>query len=86
MTRIVAVAVLVGKMIASEPAPARHGHVIRALYELNHEICVQPDEFGFLTDDGMFAGRQEAKEIARAAGQLLPRHSPSDELFSEDVW
>ena len=86
MTRIVSAAIRVGDMIASMPAPARHGHVLRPLCELNNEICVQPEDYGFLTDAGKFVDRGEAKRIAREAGQLLPRCSPRDELFSEDVW
>ena len=43
-------------------------------------------EQGFITEGGKFVGRQEAKIIAREAGQLLPRASDSILLFSEDIY
>ncbi len=65
----------------SAPPPARH-HNLFALTGRN------PDDQGFLTSTGRFVGREEALNIAEAAGQPLIDH-PSRHpkwLFSEDLW
>ncbi len=43
-------------------------------------------EQGFITNQGMFVDRYEARRIATAAGQLQERASNLPQLFSEDVW
>lgn len=85
--RIVAAAVYHGATI-SLPPPARHGQVLHAIVVTldlpSPPICNQ----GFLTSEGRYVGRVEAKLIARHAGQIIresagPGHP---ELFSEDLW
>lgn len=41
---------------------------------------------GFLTSDGQFVDRRQARVIANDAKQLLPRDGGKPELYSEDVW
>ncbi len=42
---------------------------------------------GFMSSDGKFVDREEARKIAQAAGQIVNplSHSPK-ELFSEELW
>jgi hypothetical protein len=85
--RVVAAAVLDERgEVHSLPAPARHCDVIRAMSEKGLRAMGPDIEQGFLLSDGRFCRRKPAKRIARAAGQLLPRASKLEELFSEDVW
>jgi hypothetical protein len=82
--RIVAVAVREGALTVSMPAPARHGDVLRRLHDLTG-IVLAGDDQGFLTSTGHFVGRQDAVEVARAAGQIVaPKWPPF--LYSEDLW
>ncbi len=84
---IISAALKVGGLIISMPAPARHGDLLKPLYEhLECQFVVQPNEQGFLDSQGVFREREQAKHIARDAGQLLPIASPSKDLFSEDLW
>lgn len=85
--RIVAAACKVEGITASIPAPARHGHIIKAIWNMNRKLAaVPPEGQGFLTDAGRFVGREEAFVIARDAGQIITKHPPRDMLFSEDLW
>lgn len=85
--RIVRAAVMTGKgVVYSVPAPGRHGDVFQKMREAGETDFGPPDAQGFIASDGGFYGRIAAKEIARAAHQLLPRASESDDLFSEDLW
>jgi hypothetical protein len=65
-------------------APARHGDIIHAIAQSipETEWPVRGDQ-GFLTSSGKFVGRNDAMEIARAAGQV---QSTSDTLYTEDLW
>ncbi len=67
-------------VIVSAPPPARHHNLFA--------LAGGPDDDGFLTSTGRFVGREEALNIAKAAGQPLIDH-PSRHpkwLFSEDLW
>lgn len=67
------------------PQPARHHNVIRQMHDLGmHDP--KKGEQGFITSEGLFVNRKEAKLIAVAADQLLERASKQDELYSECVW
>lgn len=70
-------------VIVSAPPPARHHNLFIAYDRLG-----APDESGFLTSTGRFVGREEALQIAVAAGQPLIDHPSrsSKLLFSEDLW
>lgn len=58
----------------------------------NHSECLaklkERVEQGFLTDayvGTMFVDRKEALKIAKEAGQKINKHSPKDQLLSEDL-
>lgn len=82
--RIVAAAIRCNGLTFTMPRPARHFNIMAAMPS-KIASRVKPSEQGFLTDDGQFVGREEAKAIASAAGQLL-NETPHAELFSEDLW
>lgn len=89
--RIVSAAIRVGDLVLSVMRPGRH-HDILALLSTGKPAGMQMQ--GFLTSDGRFVGRREAREIADAAGQIMesefvdgiPRKRSHPELFSEDLW
>lgn len=74
-----------GKVV-SLPRPNRHHNIIHYMAkELGHP-CPIAGKQGFVLTDGTFVDRKTAKLYAIANGQLLPRHSKLDILFSECVW
>lgn len=60
--------------------PGRRDHLIRLIDE---KIS---GEKGFITSTARFVDRFEACKIARAAGQIIEKTGPDDELFPEDMW
>jgi hypothetical protein len=90
--RIVAVAIRRDDLVLTIPRPARHHHIFHAAdaagFPLSHF------DQGFVTSDGLFVEREEARRIAEAADQLIecrgqdgiPFVRQHPELFSEDVW
>ena len=69
----------------------RHGQVIWTVACLTGlrtveiaEDGVGEHEQGFITNTNRFVGRQEAKVIAEAAGQITA--TPHKELYSEDLY
>ena len=41
---------------------------------------------GFVDQRGKFHSREEACKIAMVNGQIVKKHGPDDELFSEDLY
>ncbi len=87
MERIVAAAIQIENITISLPQPARHGHVLACAVDY---LSVEPGVGvqGFLTSEGRFVNRIQARQIAHIAGQN-PTYSgnpQSPELFSEDLW
>lgn len=82
--RVVAVGIRNRGLIITLPAPARHGDVLKPLWQMNGDI-VAPDDQGFVTSTGRWVDRIEAAGIAKAAGQIETLYAPPW-LFSEDVW
>ncbi|TGQ95372.1 hypothetical protein EN851_07565 [Mesorhizobium sp. M8A.F.Ca.ET.208.01.1.1] len=82
--RIVSVAISAFGIIASLPAPARHGDVLRKLWDFNQTV-VGPDSQGFLTSAGRYVNRRDAAELALGAGQC-DRLTSAPALYSEDLW
>jgi hypothetical protein len=83
--RIVAAAIQIENVTISLPQPARHAQVIACAYEY---LDIEPgrETQGFITSEGRFVNRIEARVIAFRANQN-PRRTGSDcELFSEDLW
>lgn len=87
---IVAAAIQVEGVTISLPIPARHGQVLHAADAMglpDHRIRAACQ--GFLTNEGRFVNRVQAKQIAHIAEQFQMR--PENErhgrdLFSEDLW
>lgn len=75
-----------GALIAL-PRPSRHHHLF-ALAAFMAAGDFNDARQGFMTSTGRYVGREEAKEIVKAAGQDfkvgLARTDPK--LYSEDVW
>ena len=82
--RIISVAISAFGIIASLPAPARHGDVLRKLFDFNDTV-LGPDEQGFLTSAGRYVNRRDAAAIALEAGQTDKLISAPN-LYSEDLW
>lgn len=82
--RIVSAAIYAGGVIISLPRPARHAHVLASASGM---LGPFQETQGFLTSEGRFVDRVEARFIAYRAGQN-PGKSGGDsmELFSEDLW
>lgn len=80
---IVAAAIRQGELVCSVPRPGRHHDVIRAMVGAGVPTPIVGEQ-GFVTNEGRFVGRAEARRIAVAAGQGTPAHDRH--LFSEDLW
>lgn len=82
LPKITHVAIRYGGKVYSSPKPNRHHHVIRLIGGIHG-----PSIEGFLDDTGRFLDRQEALQVALAAGQVLnPADIRANRLFSEDLW
>lgn len=68
--------------VFSVPAPGRHNDVIREM----GENFSQKDEQGFLLNDGRFATRKAALNVALYSEQIKQAKWPAHGLFSEDLW
>lgn len=80
---IVAAAVRVNGVTMSMPRPARHHDILKRLP--GKMANAKPSDQGFITDAGVFVGRELALALATNAGQLL-KPTQHKELFSEDLW
>lgn len=83
--RIISVAISAFGIVASLPAPARHGDVLRKLFDFNQTVVVGEDRQGFLTNTGRYVNRRDGAAIALAAGQIDKLQAPPD-LYSEHLW
>lgn len=85
--RIVAAAVQYDGMTFSLPRPARHGQVLQCLEYTLDEMQLAHACQGFLTSEGRFVNRIQAKQLGYRSGQELVRDDlhPRD-AFSEDFW
>lgn len=84
--RIIAAAIRVNGLTVSLPPPARHHTILKLLDETHRKFAnAKPSDQGFVADDGSFVGREDAKRVAIAAGQMKVL-TPHKELFSEDLW
>lgn len=65
----------------------RHAEIFHDMFLLQINYDKKLSKQGFLTNDGRFVDRYEAKNIAVEAGQLIvPVEQTYAQLFSEDVW
>ena len=67
------------------PKPARHHDIIHFMANKGIEIPITGEQ-GFITNEGVFVDRYEARIIAVNAHQLLDRAGGTTRLYSEDVW
>lgn len=86
--RIIAAAVQIEGVTISLPRPARHGQVHHCLETMGIPAHLEATATqGFLTSEGRFVNRVQAKQIAHMAQQFLPGpKSHQRDLFSEDLW
>ncbi|WP_152027350.1 hypothetical protein [Brucella pituitosa] len=80
--RIVAVAMNLGSLIVTLPAPARHNDLMTAIFR-DLQQMTDSDQEGFLTSEGRFVSRREARGIAVAAGQV---GGDCRVLISQHLW
>ncbi len=72
--------------VYSLPAPNRHHHILRMIFEETGEP-MEENEQGFLDEEGNFLNRIEALAHALAHNQVLdPDNIRAGRLFSEDLW
>lgn len=85
---IVAAAVQLEGITFSLPKPARHGQVLHSMLDVvEHEASINYATQGFLTSEGRFVNRVQAKQIAHIAKQPIVRDNPHPkDAFSEDFW
>lgn len=84
---IVAAAVQLDGVTFSLPRPARHAQVLFCLYDWFGDRHIARMTQGFLTSEGRFVNRVQAKHIAHIAGQEIIRDDPHEtQAFSEDFW
>jgi hypothetical protein len=80
-----------GDIVVTLPRPARHHNLLTVMSRQFAEsrpsggYHPRPEDQGFLLSDGTYATREEAANIARAAGQVTSTMNP-DKLYSEDLW
>lgn len=73
-------------IIASVLKPGRHKDIIANLTRHGYNsAAVGKDNQGFVTSEGRFVDRREARDIAMQAGQI-GEEMTRQELHSEDVW
>ena len=77
-----------GKTVALySVAKGRHFQLIHANYPNISHLRLSCDEVqGFMTSEGNFVDRVEAKRIASEAGQIKEDNFGLKDLYSEDVW
>lgn len=83
--RIVAAAIRQDGLFYVVNRPRRHHDAQVAMAKAGIKIPITGQQ-GFLTSLGRFVGRGEAVHIAEAAGQIIEKTGPDNELFSEDLW
>jgi hypothetical protein len=83
---IVAAAIVQNGKVWSVPAPGRHCDVIQHMNNCGVELTADLEAQGFLTSNGVFLTRTEAKQTAIESGQLKTNNPILKELFSEDLW
>jgi len=71
--------------VYSLPEPYRHSHVIGVMARICKLKIPIIGEQGFITDDGIFLGREEAAVYALQNKQI-EKLSWGPELYSEDLW
>lgn len=75
------------ELILSMPRPCRHHHILHMIVALGlkDSFRVQPEDQGFLTDDGQFLNRIDGAAYAIEKGQI-EKLQWGYQLYSEDLW
>lgn len=74
-----------GGLVCSLLRPNRHSDVIRTMAHGGFNTPIKGEQ-GFLLNNGMFADRADAKDVANNSGQLLDKSNDKYHLYSECVW
>ena len=91
MSETIVSAAIYHGMIYSLPRPARHGQILFAMPD-SEEEGHHPRNQGFLTSEGRYVSREEARHIAWISGQIKDGGLRGKDgmhptqLFSEDLW
>lgn len=72
--------------VVTLPRPARHHHIINAVYVRHGRATGGEDIQGFITDTDEFVTREVALQLARGYNQIIKKIGNPDMLFSEDLW
>lgn len=93
--QIVAAAIKVRDVVCFVEQPGRHHDVFYAMARAGFDQRIGPEQQGFVTTQGRFVGREDARIIAEFADQIIksdkdnagvPIKREHTQLFSEDVW
>ncbi|RUM98980.1 hypothetical protein EET67_04890 [Pseudaminobacter arsenicus] len=84
--RIVSAAIQYQGVTISLPLPARHAQVLHCAEQFLPEQALPTVCQGFLTSEGRFVNRVQARQIAFVAGQEPKTTGNERDLFSEDLW
>lgn len=81
------VAIIHKDVTYSLPKPNRHHHVIKYIVEECKQTPPVSGLQGFLTKNGKFLNRTNARILAEETNQILPNADlRANILFSEDLW
>lgn len=84
--RVVAAAMQYEGVTISLPQPARHAQVMHSAGNFMTPAQIARACQGFLTSEGRFVNRVQARQIAHIAGQEPKTTGNERDLFSEDLW
>lgn len=84
--RIVAAAIQVDGVTMSLPKPARHHVILHSLDGYLSDLQIAAATQGFLTSEGRFVNRVQARQLAHMAGQEPEATGGTHTLYSEDLW
>jgi hypothetical protein len=84
--RIISAAIQHQGVTISLPKPARHAQVLHCAEQFLPDYALGAVCQGFLTSEGRFVNRVQARQIAYIAGQEPKTTGCERDLFSEDLW
>lgn len=84
--RIVAAAMQYEGVTLSLPQPARHAQVMHSAVYFMTDVQIAAACQGFITSEGRFVNRVQARQIAFMAGQEPKSTGGDRDLYSEDLW
>lgn len=83
---IIAAAIQYEGLTISLPRPSRHGQVMHSAEAIMSADQIAYSTQGFLTSEGRFVNRVQARQIAFLSGQEPKTTGNERDLFSEDLW